>query len=202
MGAESRNKALVWINVDGSRHSAERRCGALRCRERASQPATVCDVRRWSVLPLGVDRGVPTPSAPADRQDPLPIFRCPGNASMLRRVFLDHLITHGQSAIIPPTPRMARLGARNSRSVPRPTMSFCRLDAGLVQVLIRLVQMLLRQVQLSLRHVWPSNPLPHEMVERVLLSPDLSGVIISQLCNSLDPSDAWPSAAPAASCGR
>ena len=69
-------------------------------------------------------------------------------------------------------------------------MSFCRLDAGLVQVLIRLVQMLLRQVQLSLRHVWPSNPLPHEMVERVLLSPDLSGVIISQLCNSLDPSDA------------
>ena len=37
--------------------------------------------------------GVPTPSAPADRQDPLPIFRCPGNASMLRRVFRDHLIT-------------------------------------------------------------------------------------------------------------
>ena len=37
--------------------------------------------------------GVPTPSAPADRQDPLPIFRCPGNASMLRRVFPDHLIT-------------------------------------------------------------------------------------------------------------
>ena len=79
-------------------------------------------------------------------------------------------------------------------------MSFCRLDAGLVQVLIRLVQMLLRQVQLSLRHVWPSggcarqlvphDPLPHEMVERVLLSPDLSGVIFSQLCNSLDPSDA------------
>jgi len=69
-------------------------------------------------------------------------------------------------------------------------MPFCRLDAGLVQVLIRLVQLLLSQVQLSLRHVWPSNPLPHEMVERVLLSPDLSGVIISQLCNSLDPSDA------------
>ena len=37
--------------------------------------------------------GVPTPSAPADRQDPLPIFRCPGNASMLRRVFPDHLIS-------------------------------------------------------------------------------------------------------------
>ena len=38
--------------------------------------------------------GVPTtPSAPADRQDPLPIFRCPGNPSMLRRVFPDHLIT-------------------------------------------------------------------------------------------------------------
>ena len=34
-----------------------------------------------------------TPSAPADRQDPLPILRCPGNASMLRRVFPDHLIT-------------------------------------------------------------------------------------------------------------
>ena len=33
-----------------------------------------------------------TPSAPADRQDPLPIFRCPGNAFMLRRVFPDHLI--------------------------------------------------------------------------------------------------------------
>ena len=25
--------------------------------------------------------GVPTPSAPADRQDPLPMFRCPGNAA-------------------------------------------------------------------------------------------------------------------------
>ena len=37
--------------------------------------------------------GVPTPSAPADRQDPLPIFRCPGNASTLRRVFPDHLIS-------------------------------------------------------------------------------------------------------------
>ena len=36
--------------------------------------------------------GVPTPSAPADRQDPLPIFRCPGNAFMLRWVFPDHLI--------------------------------------------------------------------------------------------------------------
>ena len=36
--------------------------------------------------------GVPTPSAPADRQDPLPIFRCPGNAFMLRRVLPDHLI--------------------------------------------------------------------------------------------------------------
>ena len=34
--------------------------------------------------------GVPTPSAPADRQDPLPIFRCPGNASKLRPVFPDH----------------------------------------------------------------------------------------------------------------
>ena len=37
--------------------------------------------------------GVPTPSAPADRQDPLPIFRCPGNAFVLRWVFPDHLIT-------------------------------------------------------------------------------------------------------------
>ena len=36
--------------------------------------------------------GVPTPSAPADRQYPLPIFRCPGNASMLRRVFPDKLM--------------------------------------------------------------------------------------------------------------
>ena len=34
----------------------------------------------------------------------------------------------------------------------------------------------------------PHDPLPHEMVERVLLSPDLSGVIFSQLCNNtLDP---------------
>ena len=28
--------------------------------------------------------GVPTPSTPVDRQAPLPIFRCPGNAFMLR----------------------------------------------------------------------------------------------------------------------
>ena len=27
--------------------------------------------------------GVPTPSTPVDRQDPLPILRCPGNASTL-----------------------------------------------------------------------------------------------------------------------
>ena len=48
-----------------------------------------------------------------------------------------------------------------------------------------------------LRQVWPSagcaqpvvphDPLPHEMVERVLLSPDLSGAIFSQLCNTVDP---------------
>ena len=51
-----------------------------------------------------------------------------------------------------------------------------------------------------LRKVWPlagcarrlvlHDPLPHEMVERVLLSPDLCGVIFSQLCNTLDPSAA------------
>ena len=47
------------------------------------------------------------------------------------------------------------------------------------------------------------TPLPHELVERVLLSPDLSGVIFSQLSNTLDPqASPWPSAAPAASCGR
>ena len=38
--------------------------------------------------------GVPTPSTPVDRQDPLPIFRCPGNASCCARVFPDHLITY------------------------------------------------------------------------------------------------------------
>ena len=48
-----------------------------------------------------------------------------------------------------------------------------------------------------IRQVWPSagcarpvvphDPLPHEMVERVLLSPDLSGAIFSQLCNTVDP---------------
>ena len=37
------------------------------------------------------------------------------------------------------------------------------------------------------RRVVLHDPLPHEMVERVLLSPDLSGVIFSQLCNTLDP---------------
>ena len=35
---------------------------------------------RVNLVPL-LWTGVPTPSAPADRQDPLPIFRCPGNAS-------------------------------------------------------------------------------------------------------------------------
>ena len=34
--------------------------------------------------------GVPTPSTPVDRQVPLPIFRCPGNASCCARVFPDH----------------------------------------------------------------------------------------------------------------
>ena len=48
-----------------------------------------------------------------------------------------------------------------------------------------------------IRQVWPSagcarpvvphDPLPHEMVERVLLSPDLSGAIFSQLCDTVDP---------------
>ena len=48
-----------------------------------------------------------------------------------------------------------------------------------------------------LRQVWPSagcaqrlvphDPLPHEIVKGVLLSPDLSGVIFSQLSNTLDP---------------
>jgi len=37
------------------------------------------------------------------------------------------------------------------------------------------------------RRVVLHDPLPHGMVERVLLSPDLSGVIFSQLCNTLDP---------------
>ena len=37
--------------------------------------------------------GVPTPSTPVDRQDPLPILRCPGKASCCVRVFPDHLIT-------------------------------------------------------------------------------------------------------------
>ena len=47
--------------------------------------------------------------------------------------------------------------------------------------------MLLRQVWPPAgcaRRVVPHDPLPHE---RVLLSPDLSGVIFSQLCNTLDP---------------
>ena len=59
-------------------------------------------------------------------------------------------------------------------------MPFCRLAA-------RLVKILLRQVWPpagSARRVVPHDPLPHE---RVLLSPDLSGVIFSQLCNTLDP---------------
>ena len=59
-------------------------------------------------------------------------------------------------------------------------MPFCRLAA-------RLVQILLRQVWPPAgcaRRVVPHDPLPHE---RVLLSPDLSGVIFSQLCNTLDP---------------
>ena len=38
--------------------------------------------------------GVPTPSTPVDRQDPLPIFRCPGNASCCARVLSDHLPDH------------------------------------------------------------------------------------------------------------
>ena len=49
---------------------------------------------------------------------------------------------------------------------------------------------MLRQVRPSAacaRRVVPHGPLPHEMVEHVLLSPDLSGVIFSQLCNTLDP---------------
>ena len=49
---------------------------------------------------------------------------------------------------------------------------------------------MLRQVRPSAgcaRRVVPQDPLPHEMVERVLLSPDLSGVIFSQLCDTLDP---------------
>ena len=59
-------------------------------------------------------------------------------------------------------------------------MPFCRLAA-------RLVQILLRQVWPpagSARRVVPHDPLPHE---RVLLSPDLSGVIFSRLCNTIDP---------------
>ena len=50
----------------------------------------------------------------------------------------------------------------------------------------RLVQILLRQVQILLRQVWPRagcarrlvphGPLPQEMVERVLLSPDLTQI--------------------------
>ena len=64
---------------------------------------------------------------------------------------------------------------------PRPsTMPFCQLAA-------RLIQILLRQVWPPAgcaRRVVPHDPLPHE---RVLLSPDLSGVIFSQLCNTLDP---------------
>jgi len=59
-------------------------------------------------------------------------------------------------------------------------MHFCRLAA-------RLVKILLRQVwppAASARRVVPHDPLPHK---RVLLSPDLSGVIFSQLCNTLDP---------------
>ena len=77
-------------------------------------------------------------------------------------------------------------------------MSFCWLDGRLVQILLRQVQILLCQVQILLRQAWPCagcarrlvphGPLPQEMVERVLLSPDLSDVIFSQLCTSLDPS--------------
>ena len=44
----------------------------------------------YSEMSTAVDPGVPTPSTPVDRQDPLPIFRCPGNAFMLRWVFPDH----------------------------------------------------------------------------------------------------------------
>ena len=57
-----------------------------------------------SLVPL-LWTGVPTTSTPVDRQDPLPILRCPGNAFMLRRVFPDHLIKpmrHQISAISPP----------------------------------------------------------------------------------------------------
>ena len=50
--------------------------------------------------------GVPTPSTPVDRQVPLPIFRCPGNALCCARVFPDHLII--------------RCGARSVRAVPLP----------------------------------------------------------------------------------
>ena len=77
--------------------------------------------------------------------------------------------------------------------------ALCGLVLGtLVQILLRQVQILLCQVQILLRQAWPcavcarrlvpKGPLPQEMVERVLLSPDLSGVIFSQLCTSLDPS--------------
>ena len=37
------------------------------------------------------------------------------------------------------------------------------------------------------RQVVPHDPLPHEIIESVLLSPDLSGAIFSQLCNTVDP---------------
>ena len=46
-----------------------------------------------SLVPL-LWTGVPTTSTPVDRQDPLPILRCPGKASCCARVFPDHLITY------------------------------------------------------------------------------------------------------------
>ena len=104
----------------------------------------------------------------------------------------------------------------NSRSVARPTSSSSRsMPCNRLSLrLAKLPHAVLADLAARLCSESPAlqaaaeecmathEPLPHEMVERVLLSPDLSGVIISQLCNSLDPSDAWPSAAPAASCGR
>ena len=45
-----------------------------------------------SLVPL-LWTGVPTTSTPVDRQDPLPILRCPGNALCCAWVLPDHLIT-------------------------------------------------------------------------------------------------------------
>ena len=98
-------------------------------------------------------------------------------------------VTIAFTTYLPRPSHGARVGAEDTwrtlvlrrRLTPRPsTMPFCRLAA-------RLVKILLRQVWPpagSARRVVPHDPLPHE---RVLLSPDLSGVIFSQLCNTLDP---------------